>query len=80
MQTGPEARLGAFANSSRAELRASRPSPVVAHVSTQAEKEAAQVLGISAAAGPLPPPGIPACSSSLFITSNDADTDVPSEY
>lgn len=79
MHTGPEARLGAFANSSRAELRASRPSPVVAHVSTLAEKQAAQVVGISAAAGRLPPPGTSAGASSLFMTSDDADTEVPSE-
>ena len=76
MQNVPEARLGAFASSSRAVLRASRPSPVVAHVSTQAEKQPAQLLGNPRASWPLLPTDSPACSSSLCMASDDADNEV----
>ena len=50
LEMSPAARLGASASCSRAALRASRPCPDVAHVSTQAEKECWQLSGIPRAA------------------------------
>ena len=76
MQSAPDARLGAFASSSRAVSRASRPSPVVAHVSTQAEKQPAQLLGNPTAAWLRISEDTAACSSLLCMASDGADNEV----
>ena len=77
MQSAPDARLGAFAGSSRAISRASRPSPVVAHASMQAANRQHNVLGNPTAAWPLISKDTAACSSLLCMASNDADNEVP---